>query len=927
MPSRSAQSTRRIVVALDGPASSGKSSVGAAAAEQLQLRFVDTGLFYRALTALALLEGVELDDPAVLVPLVDRVSLGDDGSGRFTRVLLDGSDATEEARSALVDGSVSTVARVPEVRAALLERQRELAADGGIVMAGRDVGTVVLPDADLKLFLDASVEERARRRIDERGLDPDGAEAEEVREQLRARDAIDTGREVAPLRAADDAVHVLTDGNAFDETVEIVAAEIAGVMLTPRPRTRTGSRHAAPSRRRGGWPMAPSELESPRSPKRPAEAAAPKPTRTRTRKVAAAAVVADEPKPKRVRKPKVAARAGGGVPRPDRAGTRRDTSDRSADDRRPRPRRSSRPRRLRSNRRPSRNCRTRRRSGADPDEARAKPALDRPRARPRSHRPRSESRRLVGDADVEPPWLDLPGRGIDQTSVRTRPSRTRPASTRRSRRDGTGPYATSAGRGGHVRRREVVPRGRRGDAVGGRAATGSTRRHADRRLGLEGDRSASRARVRGRPTEAPDRRPRSGPTTGEAQQRRPPTRPTRRSEARARATARRAALVAAAAVGGGRRPRGRNRTRRPVPEPARREGRRITPTRRAQARSRATARRAAIAATAASDESESATRVEPSPSSRQRSRPRTDPAIPGARQGNGTEGRTRRCGGHSARSGTGSEPEPATPAHTPTKRSQARARATARRAALAAATSDAEARRRPAEPLPEPARSRSPSGSESEPGLPRAGSDRSPRRAAARARTRTAIAAATAAAAAAAPRAPRPAAKPKERDPILEAAMQPRQRPVDARPDDRARGAHRGAAGRGRRRHRASTTSRAAAPVILAVNHISNADPVVVGRLDHRRAQAAADPLAGQARAVRVAGPRLGGGPRRHPPRRPRRRGRRGVPARDEDPRERATSCSCSPRAPAAPRASSRRRRTASRCSPCAPARRSSRSA
>jgi cytidylate kinase len=237
MPSRP-QSTRRIVVALDGPASSGKSSVGAAAAEQLNLRFVDTGLFYRALTAVALLEDVPLDDGAALVPLIDRISLADDGSGRLTRVLMDGVDATDEARSAMVDGSVSTVARIPEVRAGLLQRQRDLAADGGIVMAGRDVGTVVLPDADLKLFLDASVEERARRRIEERGLDPDGPEAEEVRAQLRARDAVDTGREVAPLRAADDAVHVRTDGNAFDETVEIVAAEIASVMLTPRPRTR-----------------------------------------------------------------------------------------------------------------------------------------------------------------------------------------------------------------------------------------------------------------------------------------------------------------------------------------------------------------------------------------------------------------------------------------------------------------------------------------------------------------------------------------------------------------------------------------------------------------------------------------------------------------------------------------------------------------
>ena len=245
MASRSSQ-TRRVIVALDGPASSGKSSVGAAAAEQLQLRFVDTGLFYRAVTALALLrEASRSDDAAGLVQLVDRVSLATTAPGRLTRVLLDGMDATEEARSATVDGFVSAVARVPEVRAALLERQRTLAEPGGIVVAGRDIGTVVLPDADLKLFLDATVEERAQRRIEERGLDPDGEEAEDVREQLRVRDAIDTGREVAPLRAADDAVHVVTDGNAFDDTVEIVAAEIARVMLTPRKTTRSRAKSTA----------------------------------------------------------------------------------------------------------------------------------------------------------------------------------------------------------------------------------------------------------------------------------------------------------------------------------------------------------------------------------------------------------------------------------------------------------------------------------------------------------------------------------------------------------------------------------------------------------------------------------------------------------------------------------------------------------
>ncbi|HYO44167.1 MAG TPA: (d)CMP kinase [Candidatus Limnocylindrales bacterium] len=221
----SAAPARRITVALDGPASSGKSSVGAAAAERLGLRFVDTGLIYRAMTAIALRAGVALDDAAALVPLAARVSLGDDGTGRLDRVLLDGEDATEAIRSDDVDGAVSAVARVPEVRAALLERQRAIAADGGIVVVGRDIGTVVLPDARCKVFLDASVEARAGRRIAERGLDPAGPEAKLVRDQLRARDEQDRGRVIAPLRPAEDAVHVRNDGS-FDEAVASVVAAI-----------------------------------------------------------------------------------------------------------------------------------------------------------------------------------------------------------------------------------------------------------------------------------------------------------------------------------------------------------------------------------------------------------------------------------------------------------------------------------------------------------------------------------------------------------------------------------------------------------------------------------------------------------------------------------------------------------------------------
>jgi cytidylate kinase len=220
-----ASSDRRFVVALDGPASSGKSSVGAAAAARVGFRVLDTGVLYRAVTAAALREGTPLDDAAALVALAGRVRVEDDGTGRLSRILLDGVDATDAIRSDAVDRGVSVVASIPEVRSALLARQRAMAAEGLIVVVGRDIGTVVLPDAPLKIFLDASVEARASRRIAERGLDPAGPEAELVREQLRDRDHRDSTRTVAPLRAAPDAVHVLNEGS-FEEAVDAVVAAI-----------------------------------------------------------------------------------------------------------------------------------------------------------------------------------------------------------------------------------------------------------------------------------------------------------------------------------------------------------------------------------------------------------------------------------------------------------------------------------------------------------------------------------------------------------------------------------------------------------------------------------------------------------------------------------------------------------------------------
>jgi cytidylate kinase len=244
MDTSEASPRSRLVVALDGPGSSGKSSVGAAAARELGYRFFDTGLLYRAVTWLALDRSVGSHDEGALVALVDELELAEDDDGHLSRVLSDGRDVTDAVRGPEVDANVSAISAIPAVRGALLERQRALAADGGIVMAGRDIGTVVLPHADLKLYLDASVEERARRRTHERDLDAAGPEAQRVLAALRERDRLDTSRPVAPLRPAPDARILVTDGNEFRDTVDLVvgairdaearAADAAAGAATPR---------------------------------------------------------------------------------------------------------------------------------------------------------------------------------------------------------------------------------------------------------------------------------------------------------------------------------------------------------------------------------------------------------------------------------------------------------------------------------------------------------------------------------------------------------------------------------------------------------------------------------------------------------------------------------------------------------------------
>jgi cytidylate kinase len=203
---------------------SGKSAVGARLAWRLGYGFVDTGAMYRAITLAALERKLDLQDEAALSELARSVSItldpGPPEAPEASRVLVDGVDVTDRLRSTEVGAAVSLVSRVRAVREAMVEQQRRLAREGGIVMAGRDIGTVVLPDAPLKVYLDASPEERVRRRYEE--LVAAGRELTEaqVRDELAQRDAIDSARSVSPLRPADDAVVLDTDHLSLDEVVE-----------------------------------------------------------------------------------------------------------------------------------------------------------------------------------------------------------------------------------------------------------------------------------------------------------------------------------------------------------------------------------------------------------------------------------------------------------------------------------------------------------------------------------------------------------------------------------------------------------------------------------------------------------------------------------------------------------------------------------
>jgi cytidylate kinase len=206
------------IIAIDGPAASGKSTIGALLAKRLGYIYFDTGVMYRAVTWAALERGMDIGDEAAVTDLAERMQIDvlapTVEDGRQYTVMCDGCDVTWAIRTPEVDRAVSPVSAYPGVRTAMTAQQRRIGLAGHVVMVGRDIGTVVLPEADVKIYLDASAEERACRRQAECLARGESVKFEDVLSAMTRRDQIDSGRATAPLRPAEDAV--LVDSTHLD---------------------------------------------------------------------------------------------------------------------------------------------------------------------------------------------------------------------------------------------------------------------------------------------------------------------------------------------------------------------------------------------------------------------------------------------------------------------------------------------------------------------------------------------------------------------------------------------------------------------------------------------------------------------------------------------------------------------------------------
>jgi cytidylate kinase len=221
---------KKLVVAIDGPAASGKSTTAKLVADRLGYIYVDTGAMYRAMTLKVLQQRLDLHDAAGIIALAKNTEIRFSRDGSRLRIMLDGSDVTEAIRKPAVTSAVSAVSALQQVREMMVREQRRIGMEGGVVLEGRDIGTVVFPDADVKIFMVADVSQRAKRRrkdLQQQGIE---VEVDQLQKEILDRDRKDSQRDVSPLKQANDAVIVDTSELTIDQQVELILHQIKSVL-------------------------------------------------------------------------------------------------------------------------------------------------------------------------------------------------------------------------------------------------------------------------------------------------------------------------------------------------------------------------------------------------------------------------------------------------------------------------------------------------------------------------------------------------------------------------------------------------------------------------------------------------------------------------------------------------------------------------
>ena len=217
---------KELQVAIDGPASAGKSTVAKIVAKNFNYIYVDTGAMYRSITYKAIQNNINLNDENKIVELLHKTKITFTPGNPVQHVFIDGEEVTDKIRSEKVTNNVSTVAALPLIRRELVKRQQEIAKDGGVIMDGRDIGTTVLPNADLKIFLIASVKERAERRYIENQKKGINVTLEELKKEIEVRDYKDSHRQVSPLKKAKDAIEIDTTSLSIEQVSDKISSLI-----------------------------------------------------------------------------------------------------------------------------------------------------------------------------------------------------------------------------------------------------------------------------------------------------------------------------------------------------------------------------------------------------------------------------------------------------------------------------------------------------------------------------------------------------------------------------------------------------------------------------------------------------------------------------------------------------------------------------